>query len=536
MRRSTLIFVILFCIGATPVVAFSATADDVFNCNTNGQATTGAGSTKPLGGPYVPVADYAVELNSGLLVYKECVLRELVDAKRKAALAAIDEDTIRRFNGYPSREMGKEDVFLNDRTINRYLKNDSLSGFSDAIEGKVKNAIGQAYDYARDPRKSFVCKYTGDLEKVYSGTPDGNYWDAFDAVTDNPACSVFSASILGYNALEEQSAYELYKQHQRLNWGQGTYDVYHYDDNGFRITDTQGAIVLANGVQSIQSGYVQAQQADDLGEMTEGLYAGVSNEVLHSGTPGTGTGGNTGPGTGGGIGGLSAISQALTGALSYMQQVAQNAGGTLVQQTGNFTLDLIARALAAEQAYKSVVQTMVTLFTTTSGQLRTMEATCYTDIANAVCTAGSITATGCTASTGGATLTFVKPTIYSQKAINDNVRQAALSTGPKLSSADTNILAITAIRTALLANPTAAQQTIAQAGLNALILHTDTGPETTNLQSYTTLMAAVLTNTEKKWKEDPNAQIGWCNVSAQPVKDEWIACWSGTDTACPPAL
>ncbi|MBP9757939.1 MAG: hypothetical protein KBD06_05030 [Candidatus Pacebacteria bacterium] len=519
MKKSALIATIVFCLCATPFIASSA-ADDIFNCNTNGQATTGAGSTKPLGGPYVPVADYAVELNTGLLVYKECVLRELVTAKRKAALAALDVEILKQFNGYPSREIGKEDVFLSDRTFNRYLKNDSLNNFSDEIEGKVKNAVGQAYDYARDPRKSFQCKYTGDLNKIYEGDPDGNFWDAFDAVTDNPACSVYSASMLAYNAIEQQSAYELYKQHERLDWGQGTFDVFHYDENGFRITDTQGAIVLANGIMSVQSGYEQAKNADDLGEMTDGLYTGVSNQVL---TGGTGTG----------SGGLSAITQALSGALSYMQQVAQNAGGTLVQQTGNFTLDLLNQALAAENAYRKIVTDEIALFTATIGTLREMEIACYTDIANAVCEAGSINATSCTAASGGGTLTFIRETKFSQKAIQDNISTIAASMDPKLRTVDTNILVINGIKTALLATPTSAQQTIAQAGLNAIVRSNAT-TEASNYQNYQTLMAAVLSNTEKKWKDDPNEVTEWCDTTNEAMKTKWKECWSGG--SCPAAL
>jgi hypothetical protein len=529
MKKSILLAVIAFCVGATPIVALAG-PDDIYNCNTSGQATTGAGSTRPLGGPYVPVADYAVELNTGLLVYKECVLREIVTAKRKAALAALDTEVLKQFNSYPSREMGKEDVFLNDRTVNRYLRNDSLSNFNDTIEGKVKNWIGQAYNYARDPRLGFECKYTGDLNQVYSGTPSGNYWDAFDAVTDNPACSVFSASVLAYNAIEQQSAYELYKQHERLNWGQGITDVFHYDEDGFHVTDTPGAIVLANGIQSVQSGYVQAREADDIGEMTEGLYAGISNQVLTGGTLGSGSGG-----TAGSTGGLSAITQAISGALSYMEQVKQSAGGSLVTQTGNFTLDLLRNAIAQETAYKKVITDTIALFTVNSTALRTQEAQCYTDIANAVCQAGTINDTSCTATAGG-TLTFIKETKFSQKVIEDNFRASALATTQKLGPADTNITAITLIRDALIANPTAAQQTIAQAALNAITLH-NASNESTTYESFRQMLPRIVENAVKKWKEDPDPVKGWCNLSetaAPAVKEEWTACWSGA--ACPQAL
>ena len=103
----------------------------------------------------------------------------------------------------------------------------------------------------------------------------------------------------------------------------------------------------------------------------------------------------------------------------------------------------------------------------------------------------------------------------------------------KLSDADTNILVINGIKTALLANPTAAQQTIAQAGLNALTLPSASS-ETTNYTSYQRMMAAILENAEKKWKEDPNEVTEWCDTTNEAMKTKWKECWTGG--SCPAAL
>ncbi len=537
MKKSALISLILLCAGLTPIVALSDVGD-VFTCNKNGQVTASAGSTTVLGGPYVPVADYAVELNTGLLAYKECVLREVVTSKRKAALATVDNQVLTQFNtgngggGYPSRELGREEVQVGDRTTLRNLQNDSLSGFNDAIEGNVKQVVARGYSNVRDPRKAFECEYQGDLNAVYSGVPTGNYWDAFTAVSDDPACSVFSAAELGSDALAAQDAYELYKNRERLGWGDGIYDVAHYDEFGFRITDTPGQMVLAQAIQSVQSPYKQAQEADDIGEMMDGLYLGVTNQVLTPGTQGSGTGG-----TAGSAGGLAAITQALGGALSYMQQVVQTTGSGYAETTGNATIGILQAALSTERSYNGVISSSASLLTQTISSLRAKENQCYTIITNAVCESGSVASSTCTGVNGGGTLNITTSTAFSQKVIDgsSNIRTLANSSVANLNTSNQIITRIQQLISGLAANPTQAAQAAALAALSAINPHNgnDVSSAQQNQQSLSTLMANVLTNTTTSWTESTDINTGWCNVNNQPLKDAWTSCWSGNSAACP---
>ena len=63
----------------------------IFSCNQNGAYAMSVGALGATGGVYVPVADASVELNTGTLVYKECILREVVDAEREAATAGFTQ-------------------------------------------------------------------------------------------------------------------------------------------------------------------------------------------------------------------------------------------------------------------------------------------------------------------------------------------------------------------------------------------------------------------------------------------------------------
>lgn len=474
----------------------------------------------------MPVADYAVELNTGILVYKECVLREIVTSKRKAALATVDEKVLSRFNsstdgsgnptfgGFPSRELGQEEWKLSEKTMVRYLEdNDSLSGFNAVLKGKVKQAIALGYINASDPRRSFACKYAddgGDLEAVYNGVPVGNYWDGFNAVADNPSCSVLFAADIGYNALTNQGAYELYKNRERLSWGNGIYDVAHYDENGFRYTDTPGGIVGAVALQSVESPYVQAQQADDINEMIDGLYLGVVNQVL--------TGSSKG---------LAGLTQ---GAASYMLQVVQKTGGDYVDATNNVVLSALQAALTQEIKYASEVGKTIQLFTSTNNQLTAKETQCFTTIQNAVCQAGTITSTACTGTSGG-TLTFSKPP-FAKTVIDAGTKALSNAAITRLNSSTPIQNRINGLITDLRANGSAAAQTQALASLAGIAPHdvTATNAESANQTVIAQQMSKLITDTFKNW-ESVDAPVGWC-ADSQGTKDKWTACWSGSGT-CP---
>ncbi len=527
MKKSILTALILICAGLTPVVAFSqATVSEIMSCNKSGVTTASAGSTEPLRGPYVPVADYTVELNTGLLVLKECVLRVLATSQRKAGMAVVIERTITKFNtgnggeGFPSRELGREEVKVYYQTVVRNLDNQNLSGLSDTIESKVKNSIARGFFNMRDPRNNFVCEYAnngGNLSAVHNGTPIGSYWDGYDAVSSDPGCSVLWATDTSFEAIAQQSQYEVYKNYMRYLAGQGVYDVAHYDEYGFRITDTPGSQVNQIALASVLSPFEQAQQADDIGEMLSGMYLGVTNQVLSEGS-------------GGSVGGLAAITQALGGAASYMGQVVQRTGGEYTDSAGSAVIGAIERALAIERQYNKAVADTATLFTATNGHLRAKEAQCYTDIVTAVCEPDSVSGSTCTARSGG-TLTITKATGFSQKVITSSILPLTSVTIAAINNSNTIITRLEALIAGLRITNTALAQTTALASLTAIAPHTSAARDaaTGNLSVLGTQMATLLTTTSSTWSENG----GWCEVANQEVKDKWNACWGGDSSACP---
>src|SRR3989344_5866575 len=81
-----------------PVFSNTVDANVVASCrNVNGALSSSVGVTAVTGGAFVPVNDAAVTLNTGILVYKECVLRNLVNEQRKSATAQLVTNSSNNF-------------------------------------------------------------------------------------------------------------------------------------------------------------------------------------------------------------------------------------------------------------------------------------------------------------------------------------------------------------------------------------------------------------------------------------------------------
>ncbi len=527
----------------SPVFAQSSVNDvDIFNCNTNSQATASAGSTGPLGGPYVPVADYAVELNTGLLVYKECVLRNIINQKRKALTSDLDRSYITRFNSgrtdptdrsvktpFFSQEFGIEMRNLSHATRLKQLEGDLLKPLANTVREAVKRAIAAGYTENFSLSESLKCSYDdGDLENAYRGRP-ADFWQALSALTDEPVCNIYGATRYSEAELDNMIAFDVMKDTLKLTWGQGVYPVERIDENGFRITETPGQIVLQNGIMHIQSGYEQEKTADDIGELINQLYAGVSTQVVTEGTPGTNTGGTF---TAGGFGGLSAITM---GANSYMQQVVTRTGGDYVQTSANAVIAGLQLALQTEQNYRGIMDSILTFLAGKKTEIRNKEASCYTKVKQALCTSESITATQCVAQNGGGTLSFTNSPVFSNSVIaSSRITEFESPVNANRNSSNDNITRITAWIGDVAANPSPANQTAISGQLAALPPKNSTHITNANNQK-STIQDTVNLNVSsamRRWEEDTNAAVAWCNTSLSDVLAKWSSCWGGNTSDC----
>jgi hypothetical protein len=534
----------VFALSATAVFAQSTTATRITNCTQNGQQPVAVG-TRVASGTYVPVADQAVITNTsdiikntGILVYKECVLRPIIDAQRVAELSTIMRNGT---NAYNTRRNGnplfvqtyeKESLYLaHDPEILHIMDNGTFDTLDPLYRDRVKDAIGRGYFQATRRSNDFRCPYTG-LQAALTGNPQGSVQQALSALR-NPRCNPIMAADLSYeHAIARVRAnVETFDKH--IDWGQGTYPNIQLDANGNYVFTDETVVTAPSSItrtmqeQLLTSGFRQQENANNVGEMVSMLFAGVGNQIISSDQ------------------GLTGLSQGATGGSgSFLDQVVSQSGGQLTQVTGNAALQLLSAALAVERAYNQAVSAIATNLTQTIAQLRAVERQCWASTTQAVCVAGTLSADGrsCTGVSGNNLTNIATSTQFSQAVVTNNIAALATSTAANLTKSNTAITQLAQFISTVSNNPGAQATVLSQ--YNQLLaqgaFHTQPDVTAAQAQQQTVITATgnLVVNTINVWAgtdSDGSSTIpwdnsiylgtGWCNYQNQPTLSRWDQLW-----------
>lgn len=517
----------------------------ITNCTQNGQQPVAVG-TRTASGTYVPVADQAVITNTsdiikntGILVYKECVLRELVDAQRIAETSTIVRNGTNAYNtgrnGGPLfvQALQKERMYLaGDPEIMRIIQNGTFDTLNPLYRDSIKAAIGQGYYRATRRANDFGCPYTGDLQALLRGTPQGSVQDALTAMRD-PRCNPYMAAELSYQEAMARVQSNVETFDRNVDWGQGTYPKIQLDPNGnYVFTDDTVVTAPASITRTMQeqlltSGFRQQESANNVGEMVSMVFASVGNQIISSNQ------------------GLSGLSQGATGGGgSFLDQVVSQSGGQLTQVTGNAGLQLLGAALAVERAYNQAITAIATNLTQTIAQLRAVERQCWTSTAQAVCAPGTLSANGrsCTGVSGNNLTNIATSTQFSQAVVTNNIAALATSTAANLTKSNTAITQLTQFISAISSNPGSQATILSQYNqlANQGAFHTQPDVTAAQAQQQTVITATgnLVVNTINVWAgtdSEGNSTIpwdsstylgtGWCNYQNQTTLSKWDQLW-----------
>ncbi len=492
----------------------------VFGCSLSGSYSMSVGALSAVGGVYVPVNDAAVTLNTGYLVYKECVLRGVVNRQRETATASLQKQVLNSYttgrDGNPlySSNIVGEKIAETDRIYLLNLQNGTLNAVNPAFRPAVTRAIAQGYAAARNaPNKDFECSYKGDMTNFLNGKPDGNFWQAMDASID-PACNPYGAYLIANGSLEASANTGVNNMMTRLQWYNGNYGVQKYDVNGNPIVLTPGSIVGANALQALQTGFTQLQNANDIDQMVGALFAGITSQAI---------GDNRG---------LIGLTQTTGSRPSYIDQVVQESAQGLRDTAANAALQILVAAKQIELGYKQAMDGIAGLLSNAIGTLRARENACWALVIEKVCAETPSADKTCTAvGEGGERLKVATSTAFSQPIVNNRIAPlgtttiangqravAAMSKIDSLIAGVTNSASLDAQRVALqqLDNLVAQRTLHNQYDLQGALKAKD------DVQAS---MDTLLTDTVKTWAESPDPNVGWCNVNNKGVLDFWIAKW-----------
>jgi len=511
---------------ATPTAtdaAYQYQRDGIFGCNQNGSYAMSVGALSAIGGAYVPVADAAVELNTGTLVYQQCVLREVIDNERQAALAAFTKKATQAIqtgrNGNPLYpvNISQDQLGVSDQAVaSGVLQSGVLSSLNPTLQAPVTRAFAQSYyTNTRTPQNVLVCPYQGDLAAAQGGNPSGSIWDALGAF-ENPACNSAGATVLVNDLSQNAINQALQNWQDELNWGQGFYPV--VDANGNVVTPS--SVVNQSYEGLLQSPVRQLESANDIGQMISALYAGLTTQVISD------------------SGGLAGISQSVGGQPSYLDQVVSETSAGVRNAADNVALNILGAAQQTEQQYFQAVSSIASALTQSIGQLRSAELQCWNLVIPKVCTSSLSSTNTCTGA-NGTTLKVATSTVFSQAVIsaqitpvatttinNVNASQQALSLIANLIAGVTNTASLDAQRLAL-------QQLDSLVAQHQLHTQPDLQNVTQQLSSVQSAMTTLVQNTVQDWSDStPNGSAfnasnssGWCNVNSQTTVDTWTSAW-----------
>ncbi len=530
----------------------------ILGCSQNGAYAKSVGAFTA-NGVYVPVSDAVVELNTGYLVYDECVLREVIDRLRDSAITQMTNQITGQItqgnNGNPqySVNLGNEMQTKYSNALAAAVSNGITNNVNAAFQSTVKSAIVQNnYAAINSPTAALSCPYTGNLTALYQGQTTDSALSALGYLA-LPTCTAIGA----YNQANAQAtavaANVVNNALTQLQWGQGMYPRGSTDAYGNIIVSTPSQTLFATLNQAITSGFRLTENANDIGQMTTSLLANLSSAVTGASVPGYTNQS------------LASVSQ------GYMQSATSLANTGVTQGIAGAALSILSGAIQTEQSYYQTASSIANTLSTAIGTLRGQEAGCWNSIISDVCQAGTLsynsngTATCTEVQTGTAsistvvtsnghggtisqtvttapstvTLTIATSTYgFAQQIINTNIAATASSTLQEINVAQQNIQTLTQIQN----NAQSSSVDTQNQAVDNVDQLTSTGQlqtpndlvsiqqaQTTIQQTSTNLVQTVQSNWTTTSPDtgnpaDPNS--GWCNVGNPSTLQMWEQIWS----------
>ena len=534
----------------------------LFDCNKVGGDVASVGATSAIGGVYVPVADAAVELNTGILVYKECVLRQLIDREREAALAGFLRKTYqtietgRNGNALYLKQPQQEDVEHGDSTYVYGFLNDGVTflNLNIALQAPLKRdaAVNRYAETRKAQNASLVCPYQGDLTQWWSGEAPltlTNFWNASAPTCDSVAALARTLDIGNSRVAAERE----YRQ-QQLSYGRGFYPVTDNAQNPLAAQIVTPAATIQSSFQKLLDSPVsQLESANDVGQMIGALYAGAPTQAISDPQ------------------GLAGLSRSTGDQPSYIDQVASESSAGVRNAAINIALNILNPALQIEQTYYQLASSVASTLKQAMQSVRTAENQCWDLVIPKVCDDPLSSDNTCTSALSvaaakaaqetiadaqlhpdqyiGQTIPLTAPATYELKIATSTVFSSAFidpQIAPLAEQSDQEVekskQATKTIEDLIksIANTSALDvQRIAIQQLDSLVanrkIHSqnDVHEERARLTNVQDSMQTLVQDIVNDWADgtpsggafDGANHTGWCNVNSDATLAQWDATW-----------
>lgn len=507
-----------------PTTASSTTLsnDGIFGCRGQGANISNVGTLSAIGGVYVPVNDAAVTLNTGYLVYKECVLDAVA---RKIAENATGEFSRQNLNAIATGRNGDAQFVRNERAelvpqediiLVNSVRAASISGLCPAFRTSVQGSTARAYMQRRNsPSTIFTCTLpTGNT---------GSFWDTLAALRE-PQNNPYGAQMIIEDQIRRTIAYNEFNQRQRWQRSNGFYDTVDdpEDPLGARII-TPGFIVAQSLSQILGSGFRQLENANEIDQVVSNLFGGLTTQLVSD------------------TRGLIGLTQSINGQASYVDRMVAQTSANVRQQAANAALGIIAAARQIEATYRQAKEGIATNLSNAILRLRAAEKQCWeliipkvqerAGLGTQVCTPNGFGPPTCITTGGNVRLIIATSTQFSQAIIDSQIAPLATTTVNEIRASDAAIALLNQLIASVSNSASASNQQQALLRLDTMVanrqLHTSTDANNAVQQrdSVATALTKLVDDTIKAWGDSTDPNIGWCNVNNTATIDRWLSAW-----------
>lgn len=515
----------------TPTASGALLKDGVFGCSASKYQNPG--SLSAVGGIYVPVNDAAVTLNTGYLVYKECVLDGVVAAIKNDAVAGLQKQVLRAAE---SGRNGNAQYLKNherdlrpgfDAIVVNIVNEAKSSSMCGAFKSRVATAYARNYyESTRSPTSAVSCSFSSDGERAAfvnrSAPVNWNTW--------NNLLEPKNYELGQYNIVKTRSEAALATQNtnmrEMLSWGRGVFSA--MDDNLNPLAQnviTPGFIIAETLSKMIGAGTDILINANEIDQVNGALQAGLSSTIVSDS-----------------LRGLSGLTRSQNGQPAYIDRMTSEASASVRTGALNAAISILSPARQLETLYKQSKEAIAAALTAAITKLRAAETQCWNLMVPNVREFAA--QQNCGASGDGGTTSCTPVPLderkiaaststpsFSQPLINKEIAPVASTTINDLRVSENAIVLLNQLISLVTNSSSAINQRVALERLDTMVANNQlhSAQETTAAQKTRDDVIAATTilvdDTLKAWGDSTDANVGWCNINNTVAVERWFNTW-----------
>lgn len=512
--------------------AYAYKRDGLFGCNMTGSYAMSVGAMSAIGGVYVPVNDAAVTLNTGYLVYQQCVLREIIDRQKEAGTASIIKKATNTItSGGPDgtplyvTNLDARALKISDKVVAYELEN-NFGDVNTSFQAAVRTAVARKYMSERkNPTRT--CQTQANLNDLYQRNQTDNYLTAMFVLAD-PDCRPYDVAQNKYQDILANVSQQLSDDRTVVDWGRGFTAVTDNASNPYAEKILTPSVVVQETYQSALNAPVdQLNMANDIGQINSPLMNGISTQAISD------------------INGLSGLLQPQNGQPSYLDRMTAEASAGLRDGALNAAIQTLNAVRQVEGGFHDAKSAVADALLNTITQLRGYENQCWNLIIpkakdyalNYPCN-GKSTAidplTGQPACTVQPfELKIATSSAFSQQVIDSQIAPIATQVAGDVKSSEKALQALDSLIAGVTNTNSLTAQRLAMEQLDALTAHKppvlhnqyDLTAAQKQQQDSQTALQSLLNDTKTAWADSTDPNIGWCNVNSASIIQMWAEKW-----------